>query len=74
MGLATAGYAALLRAAGFRVHMPRALENEAHGPPAPPLWDWRPPRAQPVVAALPSRMPPPGGFTGAFAALAELIR
>ena len=74
MGLATAGYAALLRAAGFRVHMPRALENEAYGPPAPPLWDWRPPRAQPVVAALPSRMSPPGGFTGAFAALAELIR
>jgi ATP-dependent RNA helicase SUPV3L1/SUV3 len=70
MGLATAGYAALLRAAGFRVHMPRLLGEAAHGPPAPPMWDWRPPRSAPVRGpALP--MPPP---TGAFAVLAELIR
>jgi ATP-dependent RNA helicase SUPV3L1/SUV3 len=70
MGLATAGYAALLRAAGFRVHMPRLLDETAHGPPAPPMWDWRPPRSAPVRGPA-APMPPP---TGAFAALAELIR
>ena len=70
MGLATAGYAALLRAAGFRVHMARALTEAAHGPPAPPLWDWRPPRTTPERA--PASSPPPA--TGAFAALAELMR
>ncbi len=70
MGLATAGFAALLRAAGFRVHMARVLAEAAHGPPAPPLWDWRPPRSAPPRTA-PTPLPPP---TGAFAALAELIR
>ncbi len=70
MGLATAGYASLLRAAGFRVHMPRLLDETAHGPPAPPMWDWRPPRSAPVRGTA-APMPPP---TGAFAALAELIR
>ncbi len=70
MGLATAGYAALLRAAGFRVHMARLLTDAAHGPPAPPMWDWRPPRSTPArTAATPP--PPPHG---AFAALAELMR
>ncbi|WP_421851331.1 helicase-related protein [Novosphingobium sp.] len=70
MGLATAGYAALLRAAGFRVHMARLLADTAHGPPAPPMWDWRPPRSVPERTAA-TRPPPPHG---AFAALAELIR
>ncbi|OYU36543.1 helicase-related protein [Novosphingobium sp. PASSN1] len=70
MGLATAGYAALLRAAGFRVHMARALADAAHGPPAPPLWDWRPPRTAPDHRTAAPTAPP----TSAFAALAELIR
>jgi len=70
MGLATAGFAALLRAAGFRVHMARDLPDAAYGPPAPPLWDWRPPRSAPTNAAPPVLNPP----VGAFAALAELIR
>ncbi len=70
MGLATAGYAALLRAAGFRVYMARPLDQAAHGPPAPPMWDWRPPRAAPARAAAAPLQP----STGAFAALAELIR
>ena len=70
MGLATAGFAALLRAAGFRVHMARSLADGAFGPPAPPLWDWRPPRNAPENAPAPMRAPP----AGAFAALAELIR
>ncbi|MEI6640687.1 MAG: helicase-related protein [Novosphingobium sp.] len=70
MGLATAGYAALLRAAGFRVHMARSLAEAAHGPPAPPMWDWRPPRGAPAKVEPASPLSP----TGAFAALAELIR
>jgi ATP-dependent RNA helicase SUPV3L1/SUV3 len=70
MGLATAGYAALLRAAGFRVHMARMLDASTYGPPAPPMWDWRPPRTAPPNPAA-RHAPPP---TGAFAALAELIR
>lgn len=70
MGLATAGYAALLRAAGFRVHMARALDDAAHGPPAPPMWDWRPPRTAPTRGPALALLRP----TGAFAALAELIR
>ena len=70
MGLATAGFAALLRAAGFRAHMARGLQDGAFGPPAPPLWDWRPPRSAPESPPTPLRIPP----AGAFAALAELIR
>lgn len=70
MGLATAGFAALLRAAGFRVHIARALTDGAFGPPTPPLWDWRPPRAVPQRAVTPAPVP----TTSAFALLAELIR
>lgn len=68
MGLDTASYAALLRAGGFRVAMPRPLPADAHGPVAPPLWDWRPPI--PRAANEPASPPP----TGAFAALATLLR
>ena len=70
MGLSTAGYAALLRAGGFRVAMPRALPDGAMGPIAPPLWYWRPPRPA-VVAA---HTIPAHAATGAFAALAGLLR
>ncbi len=66
MGLSSKGYAALLRAGGFRVVMPRALPDGASGPPAPPLWDWRalrpPPAPQTGVAPA-----------GAFAVLAGLL-
>ena len=70
MGLTTASYAALLRAGGFRVIMPRLLAESASGPPAPPLWEWRPPRVEP---AREPRLPARTG-EGAFAALAELMR
>jgi ATP-dependent RNA helicase SUPV3L1/SUV3 len=43
MGLTTASYAALLRQAGFRAAVPRPLAEGQAGPPAPPLWHWRPP-------------------------------
>ncbi|WP_109798129.1 MULTISPECIES: helicase-related protein [Novosphingobium] len=45
MNLSTAGYAALLRAGGFRVRVAPALPERAYGPPLPPLWEWRPRRA-----------------------------
>jgi ATP-dependent RNA helicase SUPV3L1/SUV3 len=70
MGLSTAGYAALLRAGGFCVAMPRTLPDGAFGPHAPPLWDWRAPRPAPPPAAIAAVRP----ATGAFAALAELLR
>ena len=69
MGLATAAYAQLLRLAGFQPVMPRPLPKGAFGPSAPLKWRWRPSRRQ-VKAQQPA--PPPA--TGAFAALAELVR
>lgn len=72
MGLTTASYAALLRAGGFRVIMPRALSQTAYGPPAPPLWEWRP--ARPRGAANAAPVPPsPVPATNAFAQLAVLM-
>ncbi|MDP3906241.1 helicase-related protein [Novosphingobium sp.] len=69
MGLGTAAYAQLLRQAGFQPLVPRALAKGAAGPPAPLKWRWRPTRWQ---AAAERPAPPPA--TGAFAALAELVR
>lgn len=69
MGLSGASYAALLRAAGFRVIMPRRLAASEHGPPAPPLWQWRLPRAAIAPAAIPRPVP----LHAAFAALADLV-
>ena len=69
MGLTGASYAALLRAGGFRVTMPRRLSETEHGPTAPPLWHWRRPRADPPAARV---APPPRH--AAFAALADLVR
>ena len=66
-GLATAGYARLLRAAGFRPLPPKPLAAGMFGPPAPLLWRWSPPRADTAPAAP----PPPEG--GAFAALSRLV-
>ena len=70
MGLTTASYARLLRLTGFQPLMPRPLAEGAQGPPAPLVWHWRPPRRQ--VEA--ERTPAPRAATGAFAALAELVR
>jgi len=66
MNLSTAGFAALLRAGGFRVFMGRGLAPDAFGPPAPPLWEWRPPRIEAGRASAPVVTP-----GNAFAALAE---
>jgi ATP-dependent RNA helicase SUPV3L1/SUV3 len=69
MGLTTASYAQLLRLVGFQPLMPRPLRDGAHGPPAPLVWRWRPPRRPAEPQA-----PAPRRAEGAFAALAELVR
>ncbi|NKJ42610.1 helicase-related protein [Novosphingobium sp. SG720] len=86
MGLTTAAYAALLRQAGFRAQVPRALDEGQAGPPAPPLWEWRPPRAPAQASARGAGTktaprgkggagtPAAAPATGAFAALATLLR
>ena len=70
MGLTTASYAKLLRLAGFTPLMPKELAEGAHGPPAPLRWRWRPPRRQ----VQPDKARPQPAQTGAFTALAELVR
>lgn len=87
MGLTTAAYAALLRQAGFRAHLARPLTENQAGPPAPPLWEWRPARTASAAKAqgmakarhqargpgqTPATTAPPA--TGAFAVLADLLR
>ncbi|WP_404479521.1 helicase-related protein [Novosphingobium sp. BL-52-GroH] len=69
MGLTTASYARLLRLGGFQPIVPRPLAGDAHGPPAPIRWRWRPPRRQ----AQPERTLP-ARRDGAFAALADMVR
>jgi len=69
-GLATPNFARLLRLGGFQPSVPRPLREGAFGPPAPSRWRWRPPRRESEAA----KAPPPVAATGAFAALAELVR
>ena len=45
-GLATAGYAQLLRSAGFKPIMPRPLPDGQVGPPQLPRWRWMPLRRE----------------------------
>ncbi len=71
IGLATPGYAQLLRLGGFAVSMPRPLGEGQFGPPQPPRWRWRPPRKDRRPAAVLAPPPRPGS---AFAALAEMLR
>ncbi len=71
IGLATAGYALLLRQAGFTVSVPRPLAAGQFGPPQPPRWRWRPVRKLPRSAAPAPAPPRPGS---AFAALAGMLR
>jgi ATP-dependent RNA helicase SUPV3L1/SUV3 len=74
MGLTSSGFAQLLRLAGFQPHSEKARAGKAlaagvSGPPDPPRWRWRPARQ---MATAPSQPPPRP--SGAFAALAELVR
>jgi ATP-dependent RNA helicase SUPV3L1/SUV3 len=70
MGLAPDNLVRLLREAGFRPGEARPLPEGAFGPPAPPLWSWRPPRKDRVRESGDARPPSQGG---AFAGLAELL-
>jgi ATP-dependent RNA helicase SUPV3L1/SUV3 len=71
MGLSDKNFRALMRDAGFRPQQARKLPDGASGPPAPETWTWRAPRKD----RAPERgKPRQGGATGAFAALAELVR
>ncbi len=45
IGLEEGNLVRLLGSAGFRCQKARALEEGAHGPPAPDRWSWRPRRA-----------------------------
>ena len=67
-GLATPGFAQLLRLAGFKPFMPRSLRAGQFGPAQPPRWRWLPLRRD--VAAPPASPagPAPGN------AFAELLR
>ena len=69
MGLTAASYARLLRAGGFRPVMSKSLPAAAHGPLAPLLWQWRPPRSEQV----PERLRTTPGEDNAFAALTGLF-
>lgn len=69
MGLTTASYTQLLRLGGFRSIAAKLLADDAHGPPAPLKWRWRPPRRQPEPYKSPLVRK-----DSAFAALAELVR
>ena len=63
MGLSTAGYARLLRMAGFEVRAPRLLTSGFFGPAAPPLWQWRPPRPIEPTTRARSGIPPQEAFS-----------
>ena len=67
-GLATAGYAQLLRLARFRPIMPRSLRAGQFGPPQPPRWRWMPPRRAAVLQISVQSAPAPGNV------FAELLR
>ncbi|MBS0476801.1 MAG: helicase [Proteobacteria bacterium] len=69
-GLATLSYAQLLRLGGFTASVPRPLAPGVFGPPQPPRWRWRPARR----GESPSDDPKGAAPSGAFAALAELVR
>jgi len=69
MGLTGESHAHLLRLAGFQGHPPPPLPEEAFGPPAPVSWRWRPVRRE-----APRPAAPPAPVSGAFAALAGLVR
>jgi ATP-dependent RNA helicase SUPV3L1/SUV3 len=71
MGLTRPSAALLLRDGGFRSCAPRPLATDAHGPPAPAQWEWRPPRREVRPQARPESRPV---TANAFAGLLDLVR
>jgi len=73
-GLKTASFAHLLRLAGFRAHLSRALAQGEYGPPAPLRWRWQPPRTDaPHRRHAPAQPPSVPREGNPFAALAQLV-
>ncbi len=72
MGLHPDNYHRLMRDAGFRPGQARELAEGAFGPPAPVRWTWRPPRKDKMPRRGAEQAKP--AQSGAFAALAELVR
>ncbi|NKJ00076.1 helicase-related protein [Novosphingobium sp. SG707] len=70
IGLSTRAYAHLLRLGGFRPIMPRVLPPEIHGPPAPLVWRWHPPRRETEAS---TRQQAAMDVDSPFAALASLV-
>lgn len=68
-GLKPENFARLLGLAGFRSLAPKALAKDAHGPPAPARWQWRPPRPHPAPQAPRTTAM---AASSPFAALADL--
>ncbi len=79
MGLTPESFTQLMREAGFRPLPQRVLAEGMFGPPAPALWEWRPPRPdlrkdsrKPRRGHRRAELPAREG--GAFAQLADLVR
>ncbi|WP_240530153.1 helicase-related protein [Novosphingobium sp. PC22D] len=68
-GMTDASYARLLRLGGFQPKPSKPLREGMHGPPAPELWRWRPPRRPAAQETAPVVRP-----DNAFAVLADLVR
>ncbi len=70
MGLTLQNFHRLLRIAGFHPLPPRLLPDGAQGPPAPIHWRW----IDPPSIAKRGKTDKPAEPTGAFAALAKLVK
>lgn len=73
MGLTPPAFARLLRDGGFHPAPSRRLAEGAHGPPAPDLWSWRPPRPA-SDWHVPEQRRRPADPNSPFAALADLAQ
>lgn len=74
IGLSTRAYAHLLRLGGFRPILPRELAPDVHGPCAPLVWRWQPPRREAEAPARQQEVRDRTRETGSpFAALATLV-
>jgi ATP-dependent RNA helicase SUPV3L1/SUV3 len=71
MGLLPDNFRHLMRDAGFKPGHVKPLAEGLHGPPAPTLWSWRPPRKD---RPTPAPAQPRPAESNAFAALAGLVR
>lgn len=64
IGLEEENFQRLLGGAGFKLQRARALVDDAQGPPAPDVWNWRPRRAGGQTEARPGRNRKPRNAKG----------